>query len=209
MSHMERSNMARVARGARALAARSVAIVGVAVMCATLGSAARAHAKTESAPAVNPEQIRRALGHHQFTTLDGESMSLASLQGQVVVLNFWASWCGPCRKELPALDALQSSITSQGGRVLAISIDHDRQNVSRFRKAHALKLPIVHDGPDGLARELDLQYIPFTVVLDREGAVALVSTGTDDQAVAQIGSMTRKLLARSPYVARTPEGDGR
>jgi thiol-disulfide isomerase/thioredoxin len=205
MSHMERSNMGCVARGARALAARSTAIVAVAAMCATVGGAARAQAKPESVPTVQPEQIQRALGQHQFKTIDGESLTLASLQGQVVVLNFWASWCAPCRKELPALDALQASIAGQGGRVVAISIDNDLQNVTRFRKAHALKLPIVHDGPEGLARELDLQYIPFTLVLNREGAVALISTGTDDRAVAQISAVTRQLLAKSPYVARTPE----
>lgn len=201
MSHMERWQRGVLGRGARALA------LGTAVTCAALVGAA--HAKTEAVPQVQPEQIRRALAQHRFRTVDGQSMSLASLQGQVVVVNFWASWCAPCRKELPALDALHSSIASQGGQVLAISIDNDLQSVTRFRKAHALKLPIVHDGPEGLARELNLQYIPFTVVLDREGAVALVSTGTDDQALAQIGAMTRKLLARSPYVARTPEGEGR
>jgi thiol-disulfide isomerase/thioredoxin len=205
MSHMERSNMGCVARGARALVARSAAIATVAMAWATLAGPARAHVRPVSAPVIQPEQIRRALGQHVFKTLDGESLTLASLQGQVVVLNFWASWCAPCRKELPALDALQASIAGQGGRVVAISIDNDLQNVTRFRKTHALKLPIVHDGPDGLARELDLQYIPFTLVLDREGAVAVVSTGTDDRAMAQIGAVTRQLLAKTPYVARTPE----
>lgn len=205
MSHVKGSDMGCVARGARALAARSAAFAGVALMCATLGGPARAHARPASAPAVQPEQLRRALGQHVFKTLDGESITLASLQGQVVVLNFWASWCAPCRKELPALDALRSSIAGQGGQVVAISIDNDRQNVARFRKAHALKLPIVHDGPDGLARELDLQAVPFTLVLDREGAVAFTSSGTDDRALAEIGAVTRKLLARTPYVARTPE----
>lgn len=205
MSHMKRSDRRWVARGARALVARSAAIAAVAATCATLAGPAGVHAKPASAPVFQPEQVRRALAQHVFKTLDGESLTLASLQGQVVVLNFWASWCAPCRKELPALDALQTSIAGQGGRIVAISIDNDLQNVTRFRKTHALKLPIVHDGPDGLVHELDLQYIPFTLVLDREGAVALVSTGTDDHAVAQIGAMTRQLLAKTPYVARTPE----
>lgn len=204
MSHMERSNLGCLARRARSLAARSAAIATTALMCAALGPA-RLNAKPLDPPQVQPEQLQRVLGQHVFTTLDGESLTLASLQGQVVVLNFWASWCAPCRKELPALDALQASIADQGGRVVAISIDHDLQNVARFRKAHALKLPIVHDGPDGLARELDLQYIPFTLVLNREGAVALISNGTDDRAVAQIGAVTRQLLAKTPYVAKTPE----
>lgn len=204
MSHMERSNLGCLARRARSLAARSAAIVTTALMCAALGPA-RPDAKPLDPPPIQPEQLQRVLGQHVFTTLDGESLTLASLQGQVVVLNFWASWCAPCRKELPALDALQASIADQGGRVVAISIDHDLQNVARFRKAHALKLPIVHDGPDGLARELDLQYIPFTLVLNREGAVALISNGTDDRAVAQIGAVTRQLLAKTPYVAKTPE----
>ena len=205
MSHLKRSDMGWMARSAQALAARSAAFAAVAVLCATLGGPAPAHARPASTPVVQPEQLRRALEGHVFKTLDGQSLSLASLQGQVVVLNFWASWCAPCRKELPALDALQASIAGQGGRVVAISIDNDRQNVARFTRTHALKLPIVHDGPDGLARELDLQAIPFTLVLDREGAVAFTSSGADDRALAEIGAVTRRLLARTPYVARTPE----
>lgn len=199
----------RAARGAPAHAAWSAAVVGVAVLCAALGGPARAHARPLTRPVSPPEGLRHALQQHVFRTLDGQSLTLSSLQGEVVVLNFWASWCSPCRKELPALDALHAAIAGQGGRVVAVSIDNDLRNVMRFSRAHALKLPIVHDGPDGLARELDLQHIPFTMVLDREGAVAFTSTGANDRALVEIGAITRQLLARTPLVARTPEGASR
>jgi thiol-disulfide isomerase/thioredoxin len=209
MSIRKTGAMGRAAVGVPALAARPAFAVGVAVLCAALAAPLSAHARPASVPVEQPEDLRRALQQHVFRTLDGESLTLASLRGQVVVLNFWASWCGPCRKELPALDALQAAIAGQGGRVVAVSIDWDLQNVARFARAHALKLPIVHEGPDGLARELDLQHIPFTMVLDRDGAVAFTSTGADDHALGEIGAITRQLLARTPYVARTPEGGTR
>jgi thiol-disulfide isomerase/thioredoxin len=206
MSHVNGSDVGRAPGSTRARASRLAALVGAALVWVASGMSGPTLAATPGGAAGDQERLQRILGQHAFKTLDGESLTLASLRGQVVVLNFWASWCAPCRKELPALDALQASIAGQGGRVLAISIDNDLQNVARFRKAHALKLPIVLDGPDGLARALDLKYIPYTVVLNREGSVVAISNGTDDHAVAQVGDITRKLLAASPYVgARTSE----
>jgi thiol-disulfide isomerase/thioredoxin len=201
--------MSRAGVGTPAIAAWPAMAVGVAVLCAVLAGPPAAHARLKNGPASQPESMRRALQHHVFRTLDGESLTLASLHGQVVVLNFWASWCTPCRKELPALDALQAAIAGQGGRVVAVSIDCDRQNVAHFVRTHSLKLSIVPEGPDGLASELNLQNIPFTVVLDRDGAVAFTSTGANDRAVGEIGAITRQLLARTPVVARTAEGGTR
>jgi len=144
----------------------------------------------EPAPAPLPK--------HALRMLDGSSMTLADLRGEVVVVNFWASWCRPCRSELPALDALNKELAAKGGHVVAISIDHDLDNVRRFARTHGLSLPIAHDGPDGLARELDLKAVPFTIVLDRSGAVAYTTTGTDAAAIAHVGDLTRKLMGRAP-----------
>lgn len=154
----------------------------------------------------NATVLRDALRRHSFRTIDGAVVSLPALEGQVVVLNFWASWCQPCRRELPSLDALNTQLAGQGGRVLAISIDRDPDKARRFAKTYRLNLPIVYDGPDGVVRTLDLEHVPFTVVLDRSGDVAYTASGSDDAALTALRAVTRKLVAARPLVSQTVEG---
>jgi peroxiredoxin len=150
------------------------------------------------------ERMRSALNAHVLSTVDGERLELSSLRGEVVVINFWASWCRPCRKELPELNRLHARLASRGGRVLAVSIDEDARHVERFIRAHGLELPVYHDGPEGLARALDLGHIPYTLVLDQRGDVVYASSGADAAALNTLEKRTLSLLARA---AR--EGDTR
>ncbi|HYM82503.1 MAG TPA: TlpA disulfide reductase family protein [Candidatus Limnocylindria bacterium] len=155
------------------------------------------------AAGVDSERIRAAAKHHELRTLDGRTLSLESLRGEVVVVNFWASWCAPCRRELPDLNLLHAEIAPKGGRVLAVSIDHEARNVRRFVDKHRLTLPIYHDGPDGLVKALDLQHIPFTLILDRNGEVAFTSAGADAAALQALGDAARRLVAvRKPLASQ-------
>jgi thiol-disulfide isomerase/thioredoxin len=152
-----------------------------------------------------PEAVREALRDHRLSGLGGEDLSLRSLAGEVVVVNFWASWCRPCRRELPALAALHAEIAGRGGRVVAVAIDNERRNVERFVRRHAPGLPVAHDGPDGLARRLDLRHVPLTLVLGRDGRLAFASRGSDAEAVAEVGRVVCRLLDARPAAARGPE----
>ena len=167
--------------------------IGLGALWASAGWAGPAHDA-----GLDPERARRALAAHTLRTVDGRTLALASLRGEVVVVNFWASWCAPCRKELPRLDRLHAELAGRGARVVAISIDHEASNVRRFVKAHRLSLPVYHDGPDGLARTLDLSHVPFTLVLDRDGGVALATAGADAKALEVITATTRRLMAAAP-----------
>ena len=128
-------------------------------------------------------RAREVLGEHVLRTPDGSRLGLSSLRGEVVVVNFWASWCTPCRRELPALDAMSTELAPRGARFLAVSIDTDPRNAKRFAKSIDLRLPIYADGPDGLAQSLDLGAVPLTLVLDRGGNVVYASSGSDDAAL--------------------------
>ncbi|MFJ3922175.1 TlpA family protein disulfide reductase [Streptomyces sp. NPDC090022] len=110
--------------------------------------------------------------------LDGRPVSLAGLRGQVVVVNVWGSWCGPCRAEADDLERLNRQTRGQGVTFLGINTrDLDRAAAQSFVRAHGLSFPSLHD-PDGslLLRfppaVLNPQTVPSTLVIDRRGRIA-------------------------------------
>lgn len=121
-------------------------------------------------PAVSAESI-------QFTLPDltGKERQLREWQGQVVVLNFWAPWCPPCREEMPALVELQQKYADRGLSVVGITID-SRENAQNFIDETGIKFPILIGEDRGivLAQTLGnrVGVLPYTVVLDRKGQVA-------------------------------------
>ncbi len=103
-----------------------------------------------------------------FTTTDGvQTINLASLRGQVVLLNLWASWCAPCVEELPSLLALQQQVPTL--KIVAVSLDQDDAVYRAFLARHAVHLSTVRD-PDGKVNALyGTAQIPETYIIDREG----------------------------------------
>jgi peroxiredoxin len=116
---------------------------------------------------------------HDFTgeLLDGGKTTLAATKGKVVVLNFWAAWCTPCKTETPQFDLLYRKIKSQGVDFLGIDTKDDRGNARSFVKANDISFPIIYDEEGAVALRLgNLPAIglPFTVLVDQQGRVAAV-----------------------------------
>ena len=111
---------------------------------------------------------RRAHANFTLTDLEGHSWTLQSLRGKVVLVNFWATWCPPCRKELPDLEQLSQRFKDQGLVVLAIS-DEDLAKVQPFVTEHNLTSPVLLDAGGKVGKEFAVEGIPKSFVYDRDG----------------------------------------
>jgi peroxiredoxin len=109
-----------------------------------------------------------------LTALDGKTWTLKQLKGKVVVVNFWATWCPPCRKEMPDLDAIYSELHAKGLVILAIT-DEDRATVEAFLAQHPVRYPILLDPGRKVNDLFAIRGIPKTFVYDRSGHLAAES----------------------------------
>jgi thiol-disulfide isomerase/thioredoxin len=107
----------------------------------------------------------------EFQTLDGEAASLADYEGGVVLVNFWATWCAPCIREMPSLDRLQAALGPEGLTVLAASIDRRGQEVVApfLKKLELTRLQAVLDPKGKLFRAFKAGGLPTTYLIDRDG----------------------------------------
>jgi cytochrome c biogenesis protein CcmG, thiol:disulfide interchange protein DsbE len=127
---------------------------------------------------------------------DGRLHDLTDYRGKVLLVNFWATWCAPCKKELAMFDRWNSEWNGRGARIVAVSIDKDARKAKRFADEMALSLTLLHDGPDGLARSLDLPSVPCTYLLDRDGkVVSVVRTSTPEDLKALKGKVESMLTS--------------
>lgn len=135
-----------------------------------------------------------------FTLPDmkGKKVSLNDFAGQVVLLNFWATWCGPCRKEMPALDALHQRYAHQGFTVLGVSMDDDAQVIRNFFKKITVTFPILHDSGKDSAEKYRVFALPTSFLIDRKGVVRQFLTGQQDWDSREFHAVVEKLLADAP-----------
>jgi len=131
----------------------------------------------------------------KLETLDGADFSLASEKGNVVVLDFWASWCLPCRKSFPFLDGLRAKYEAQGLRVLGLTLEVNDDPVRSFLESVPVRFTILRD-PSGKAGEaFHVDAMPTTFLLGRDGRVAARFEGGDPSVHAKIEAAAATLLA--------------
>ncbi|RWR13901.1 TlpA family protein disulfide reductase [Paenirhodobacter populi] len=133
-----------------------------------------------------------------FVDAEGGSHSLRDFRGQPVLLNFWATWCAPCRAEMPALDRAQADLGSRGLKVLTLATGRNPQaQIGRFfDQAGVVHLPRYQDEPRALARAMGVAGLPVSVLIDREGHEVARIIGEADwdsaEARAVLDALTRE-----------------
>jgi cytochrome c biogenesis protein CcmG, thiol:disulfide interchange protein DsbE len=108
--------------------------------------------------------------------------ALADYRGQVVVLNFWASWCDPCRDESPLLERWHRRLEQDDAGVLGVDVQDVDADALDFIEEHGLSYPMLRDGPFDTRDELGIVALPETFVIDRRGRVAAIQRGPVDEA---------------------------
>lgn len=97
------------------------------------------------------------------------NMRLADLRGEVVMINFWATWCGPCLQEMPLLDELYSKYEPAGFKILGINIEKDSEKAEKLAKELNVSFPILYDNESVVSKLYDVEAMPSTVFIDRDG----------------------------------------
>ena len=125
---------------------------------------------------------------------DGGTVQLSSLKGQVVMINFWATWCGPCRQEMPLLEQLQAKYEPLGFTLLGVNVETDSAAASAWLKGVPVSFPILFDTKNAVAEQFGVMGMPSSVFVDREGRVRHVHRGYKPGDEAQYADMIRALV---------------
>jgi len=164
----------QLAPGVRAVAALAVVLLTFLSLCAT----AEAQQKTFRLP-----------------QLDGAGeLALEDFRGKVVYLDFWASWCGPCRKSLPLYENLYQGYKPAQFTVLAINLDENKEDAVRFLQQHPVSYPVLLDPKGVTATDWQVKVMPSSFLLDRSGAVVKEYAGFEESHIEEIRHDIQVLL---------------
>ena len=177
-------NITSVLRRPRAGRARSLRLVACAAFAIVAGTASSAIAPATAAP----DFTLHAMG-------GGANLRLKEQRGRVVMVNFWATWCGPCREEMPQLNRLYEKYRASGFVLLGVNVDDDSSKAAEVAKKLGVTFPVLLDTDKKVSKLYDLSTMPSTVIIDRDGKVRYVHrgylTGYEDNYEKQIRELLK------------------
>ena len=126
----------------------------------------------------------------------GKAVNLADLKGQIVLVNFWASWCGPCRKEMPILEQLNKQYRAKGVTLVGVNVEPNSATAIDWLKATPVSFPILFDVDSKVSKLYQVEGMPNTVILDRSGKVRYIhrgyTPGAENEYLDQIRALIRE-----------------
>jgi len=166
-------------RGLRTRTHRGFVAAGLVALCSLLSAAT-------SGPAPGFELPAR----------DGGTVRLEDLKGQVVMINFWASWCGPCRQEMPLLDQMHKKYEALGFKLLGVNVESDTKDAERWLAQTPVTFPILYDRENKVSQLYLVNAMPSTIFIDRKGNVRNIhrgyKAGDESEYIDQIRALLRE-----------------
>jgi len=153
----------------RALPALALGLVATASLALPQAALADAAAPALGAKSPAPDFTLPAVG--------GKSLSLSQYKGQVVMINFWATWCGPCRQEMPLLDAMYKKYKAMGFTLIGVNVEPDSKAAEEFLKKLPVSFPVAFDAESKVSQLYNVQGMPSTVIVDRKGNARVLHKG--------------------------------
>ena len=157
-------------------------------------------------PEVRVPEVGGAAPAFSAATLDGGEMTSAELEGAPYLLNIWATWCAPCRDEMPALQRLHDAYADQGFRVIGVSVD-DRgaaDRIQAFANEFGISFPVFHDETWAIMDSYLLLGLPGSFLIDADGRIARKWTGPFDPMEEDVQNDVRALIAGSYEITPSP-----
>jgi peroxiredoxin len=139
------------------------------ILASTLLLAVLAGPATATGPSAAPD--------FALPARDGGELRLSDLRGQVVMINFWATWCGPCRQEMPLLQQIHAKYEPLGFTMLGVNVEPDSAAAQTWLKGMPVRFPIVFDRKSEVSASFGVEAMPSSVLIDREGRVRHVHRG--------------------------------
>lgn len=130
----------------------------------------------------------------QLEDLNGNLVSLWDLRGKVVLLNFWTSYCGWCKKEMPSMEEIYQDYKDKGFEILAVNIKGDKDGLREFMNKNGFTFPVLLDSDGAAARTYQVQGVPNTYIIDSRGIIQEVVLGAVDWTDSAYRQMIEKLL---------------
>jgi cytochrome c biogenesis protein CcmG/thiol:disulfide interchange protein DsbE len=153
---------------------------------------------TQVGAELNPLRIGdRAPDFDAVSLSDSAAKRIADYKGEVVLLNIWATWCGPCRIEMPSMEKLERELGPKGLKIVAVSVDvaGAEQRIRDFANELGLTFELLHDAPGVIQRDYQTTGVPETFIIDRTGRVRRRIIGADDWSSPANIAFLERLLA--------------
>ncbi len=143
-----------------------------------------------------PAAVGQPVPSYSAASMVGDTVSLAQLRGNVVLLNVWATWCPPCREEMPGLEALHQELAPQGLRVVGVSIDRGSATpaIAAFLRDNSITFPILHDSEERITRVFRTVGVPETYLIGRDGILLNRWIGKIDPASQSVRGPVERAL---------------